>query len=344
MISLRKLMESYQEPSKQPALDAFRSSLLAIAQCSERAVPGLGSDLNDRLNKIAASVDDAALAKATEQMRLELTSWADRALEHHHDNEREMREIIGTVANTADSLSQTSDQYARQIGSLTGRLRACADLNDFAAIRRSIIEGTEALKKCVERMTQDSRTSLHQLKSEVEEYRERLEESERVSATDPLTGLANRRAFEKKLDLRIATQRDFSLVMLDMNGFKAVNDTYGHLAGDDLLKQFATELKNQFRPADLVARWGGDEFAVIVEAKLSEARERVDGVKRWAFGEYELSAAGPPVKVNSCAAVGVVEWDGQETALQILARVDKEVYRAKATSSRSSTEPDAECP
>src|SRR5439155_19412758 len=122
---------------------------------------------------------------------------------------------------------------------------------------------------------------------------------------------------------------------------KAVNDTYGHLAGDDLLRQFATELKNQFRPADLVARWGGDEFAVIVDAKLSEAAERVAAVKRWVFGEYELTAPGAPVRVNSCAAVGVVEWDGHETALELLARVDKEVYRAKATSSRSSTEPGA---
>lgn len=117
--------------------------------------------------------------------------------------------------------------------------------------------------------------------------------------------------------------------MLDMNDFKGVNDRYGHLAGDDLLRQFAVELRGIFRPSDLVARWGGDEFVAIAAVPLADAELRVENIRRWALGEYKIQAGEQRVKVTAQASIGAVEWNGAETGLELVARADAGVYADK---------------
>src|SRR5690606_10608541 len=90
-----------------------------------------------------------------------------------------------------------------------------------------------------------------------------------LAYTDPLTGLANRRAFEEQGSWRMGEAaragRPVMLCFLDLDGFKAVNDRWGHAAGDELLRQVAGRLRGAVREADLIARFAGDEFALLVE-------------------------------------------------------------------------------
>jgi len=98
------------------------------------------------------------------------------------------------------------------------------------------------------------------------------------------------------------------VMMFDLNGFKQVNDTHGHLAGDEVLKQFATELRGAFRPLDDVGRWGGDEFIVVLDCGLEEARGHVERVQKWVFGDYTVRGEGSPRKLPVDASVGVAAW------------------------------------
>jgi diguanylate cyclase (GGDEF)-like protein len=130
---------------------------------------------------------------------------------------------------------------------------------------------------------------------------EREREVLRASAmSDPLTGIANRRALDERIDYEVVRharqRRPFALLMLDLDGFKGVNDRFGHSAGDDLLREVAAALRDVTREQDTVARFGGDEFCILAPETDREGAQRlarrvgaaVDGV---AAGVQGLSAS-----------------------------------------------------
>jgi diguanylate cyclase (GGDEF)-like protein len=305
-----------------------------MAECGRRALPPLGEDLNKRLteieNGLSRPVPPERIASAAKEVENELSAWAGRAVEQHSESEREMQQIIAALAKAAESVSARDEKYSKEISGMSGNLRGIAAMNDLGAIRRSIIESAAALKTCVEKMAEESRQSVAELTSQVKEYQDRLEASEKLSTTDPLTELSNRRAFESHLESRIRAGKTFGLIMIDLNDFKKINDRHGHLAGDDLLRQFANELRAQFTVADVVARWGGDEFAVLVAGDLEQAKERAERVRRWALGEYKIGLCdGKETRTTLTASMGTVEWNGSENGRGLLARADALVYRTK---------------
>ena len=96
-----------------------------------------------------------------------------------------------------------------------------------------------------------------------------------------------------------------SVAIFDLDNFKQINDRYGHPAGDTLLKQFATELRTFFRATDIVSRWGGDEFLVIVDCSDEDVRDRIEPVRKWVDGDYTIIIGGEARKVSVRASVGV---------------------------------------
>jgi diguanylate cyclase (GGDEF)-like protein len=350
MISLRKHIDGAGTPDAAPPVKApssvlapYCEALLVFGQSAQKAVPGVGGELLRNLNELNARLEQGETSEVSEttrqSVRGELDRWADRALQYHDENEREIKEIMNVVGRAAESLGKRDERHGKEIGDLTSQLRSIADLKDLAPIRRSILDSTAALRACVEKMAEENKATVSQLSAQVEQYRAKLEESEKSATVDPLTGIANRRAFEQNLDQRIATGANFSLIMMDLNDFKSVNDRFGHLAGDSLLSQFATELRAQFRSSDLVGRWGGDEFVVIVDGGIAEANGRAGRIRQWALGEYTLDAGIRKVKTLVSASIGAVEWDGCETPTQLLARADQKLYTGKGRARTESQAP-----
>jgi diguanylate cyclase (GGDEF)-like protein len=327
------LLKSGESGIAEEAVAEFRAMLLAIGRCGERAVPGSGADLHQKMTDLHGAlvkpVAPGAVSQTNQQAQAELSEWAERAHSHHQDVEREVHEIISVISAAAASVGERDARYANQLGELTGRLGSIAQGNDLAHMRRSIVESTRALKACVAHMTEESKTLVSSLSAEVKEYRARFEEAERISNTDPLTDLFNRRAFEKDLERRIGEKKPFSLISIDLDGFKGVNDKFGHPAGDDLLRQFAMELREQFSMGDLVARLGGDEFVVVTHGNYEDALAKVERIQKWVMGEYKIRHRDRVSRIAVSGSIGVGEWNREESAASLVARVDEEVYRAK---------------
>jgi two-component system cell cycle response regulator len=158
---------------------------------------------------------------------------------------------------------------------------------------------------------------------------ERAAEMEQQALTDELTGLPNRRAFDHHLDrLTRAVERgsQFSMLMLDIDRFKQVNDTHGHAAGDHVLRELADTLQSRIRVSDVASRVGGEEFAVLLPRATAAEAGRVAEALRAAVEERDVRWNGEriPLTVSIGVADSTVEGDIVEAA-------DTALYRAKAS-------------
>jgi len=175
-----------------------------------------------------------------------------------------------------------------------------------------------------------------QLKAEIAE-RQRVEERIRHQAThDMLTGLPNRVLFHDRL--LTAMQRvprhgpGFALALLDIDGFKGVNDSHGHPAGDELLKAIASRLGEQVRSNDTVARLGGDEFAFIMEDVSDDTSllRRCEQVGEILAKSYDLAGSKGRFEARVSASIGIALWRGEAQSDEALIQAaDRALYQAK---------------
>jgi diguanylate cyclase (GGDEF)-like protein len=147
-----------------------------------------------------------------------------------------------------------------------------------------------------------------------------------TARTDPLTGLANRRAFEQELDqhLQALPSKAFAVIMLDVDGLKRVNDEFGHAAGDAVLKRVGATLVDGLRDGDVVTRWGGDEFVLLLPGM-----DRVSAVSMARrIGGTLLQADGFSGPISASIGIAVFPSDGT-TAAALLAAADRSMYEEK---------------
>ena len=163
-----------------------------------------------------------------------------------------------------------------------------------------------------------------------------LDQLHHDASHDTLTGLMNRAGFARRISGALAGGETegarAGLLYLDLDGFKEINDTLGHEAGDDLLRQVAERLRQSVRANDTVARMGGDEFAIVLaDAGDEEVRVAAERVKR-SF-ETPFSVGDAPIRVN--ASVGMAIWPTDGVTVDALVKhADREMYRHKAQSAR----------
>ena len=153
-----------------------------------------------------------------------------------------------------------------------------------------------------------------------------------MSVTDPLTGLYNRRHFEDNLErefLRaVRYDNNLSFAIIDVDFFKKVNDTYGHSCGDYVLKEVAYLILQTFRKTDMVFRYGGEEFAVIItETPIEKAVIPLERLRK-SISEYPFFYNGTKIKIT--VSIGVSEVNKQtESVHQLFENADKALYKAK---------------
>lgn len=157
----------------------------------------------------------------------------------------------------------------------------------------------------------------------------RLESTSRI---DGLTQVANRGFWDERLqqELRRAERHDLplSVILMDLDHFKRTNDTYGHQAGDEVLRQAAARIQETIRTSDIVARYGGEEFGILLpHTGLPEALSVAERIR--------MRLAAAPVKfgehaLQTTASLGVAEWRGQGDAHELVGAADRALYRAKA--------------
>jgi diguanylate cyclase (GGDEF)-like protein len=345
MISIKKYLDmAAQSAAPEPAdstglvgalVQSYRSAIASIGTNAALACPAVGSELQRALAELQKRFDKALSStlalEIAKELSEQLDQWGGRASNYFKAKTGEIKELLIALAGMAESMGARDQRYSEQLGEFTLQLQTIADLDDLALIRSSLVHKAAELKVCVDQMAEENRKAITQLTAEVSGYETRLREAETLAAKDDLTGLLNRRSIESRIEAAIEAKRPFCVVMLDLNEFKQVNDTYGHAAGDSLLTQFAGELRTNIRASDIAGRWGGDEFVLLLDCDLKTARAQIERIEKWAFGEYTLAGGTgrEPLKLQVRASVGVAEWAAGTTPAQLIEQADQDMYREK---------------
>jgi diguanylate cyclase (GGDEF)-like protein/PAS domain S-box-containing protein len=202
----------------------------------------------------------------------------------------------------------------------TRRVRRDGSLVDVSLSMSPIHDGTGAV------------VGISTIARDVTERKRFETQLKRLADHDPLTGLFNRRRFEEELAAGVARLKRFgttsALLILDLDGFKYVNDALGHGAGDELLRSVGRLLEERLRASDVLARLGGDEFAILLPAADENGARLVAADLLEAFREHVVHLDGRPIGVT--ASIGIVCF-GTETqgGLELLDEADRAMYRAK---------------
>ncbi|MBJ2204990.1 diguanylate cyclase [Pseudomonas carnis] len=292
-----------------PILDDLAVLMLAVTDSGQHEFEAYLKQLNERLEAF--------------QGHLQVAS------DGHADSSLAARELDTQIREQVDGL-QSSVQDAADLDSLKqvleSHLEGLLGTMDEHQQQRDLREQEVAarLKGLAERVAH--------MEQEAQGYREHLEVQRQKALIDPLTGLPNRAAWSERLDYEVNAwhQRgnSLSLAMLDLDHFKRINDGYGHLAGDKVLKIIANVLSKRLRPTDFIARFGGEEFVLLMpDSALADALAAGE-VLREAIAACPFHFKGEPVTIT--VSMGVAQFQPGERSDLALKRADEALYRAKA--------------
>jgi diguanylate cyclase (GGDEF)-like protein len=231
-----------------------------------------------------------------------------------------------SVQHTQPGIYAPADLHLmRQLGEqVAGALADARAFEDLESYRRHleirVAERTNELEK--------ANTEKERLITMLRENSLRLE---RETQEDALTGVANRRCFMQRLaaeiDVALAVGRPLSIAIADFDHFKVVNDELGHPVGDQALRQGAALMRRVCGPSDLVARIGGEEFALILPGKTRDDAGAFCETLRAAMASHEWRAIQPELRIT--VSIGVAQWDGTAELQELLHAADTQLYRAK---------------
>jgi diguanylate cyclase (GGDEF)-like protein len=256
--------------------------------------------------------------------------------------DREHRHAIRTVGDLRSTLqtvltrvvqSVTREQTADQeLAKSVNRLSDALDCDSVQELRRRASEAVSVVGEILEQRSRRQDEHMRTLNAQLTALRDELDSAKRQVAVDPLTGLVNRRAFDARLRQTGRWGQTLGtaecIMMVDVDHFKLVNDTYGHLVGDSVLAALARCLRESFRGRDdLVARFGGEEFAVVVFVREREiAFDLAQRVLRAVRG-LRVDHEGKQITVT--VSIGLaIRHDGESTE-EWIRRADRALYSAK---------------
>ena len=280
----------------------------AINQSLETAAPLNGPKIETLYQKFVADGDRIVISKLLTQISLML------------------RDITSHVSETGGDLAG----HGTRLSELATQVGEAENFSEVKEIVNEMLDETKALVQSGKRLQTRMKISADDLK----QLQDELEKSQQEAQTDTLTTLINRRGLEKRFELeRIrARQNDaaFSIIMVDVDHFKKVNDNFGHLVGDSLLRSLARLLKDHIRKNDIAARYGGEEFLILLpETDIDGALAVGNKIRQTLSGrEWKIKDSGKNMgKITVSMGIALYKFNEAEEVL--VKRADDALYLAK---------------
>jgi diguanylate cyclase len=289
---------------------------------------GYNSPLNKVINETLArngKLTEADLEQIYETYlsQIKITDRIDKV------GARVIGEIDGVMKLINDAVG-TSAGYDDSLSAATQKLAAAEDRDQVKAIVESLVKSTREMRDTNKAL--QSRLTLS--KTEISNLQQSLEAIRAESLTDPLTGLGNRKYFDRSIDTAVqnalAHGEPLSLLMFDIDHFKSFNDSYGQLTGDQVLRLVGMSLKQTIKGQDITARYGGEEFAVVLpNTALRQALTVADHIRRAVMAKELKKKSTGEILGRVTISVGVSMLKPDDDAHSLLERADACLYAAK---------------
>ena len=253
-------------------------------------------------------------------------------------NDRETYQKAGDQINaTLQDVSGLLQNVKLTTGEFTGTLKNATEKFGDVEVPEDVKALLETITSETQRMVQyneELEKRLDQSHSVMSELKRDMDRIRKEAITDGLTGLANRKAFDEQIG-RLCRESDkendiFSLIMIDIDHFKAFNDTYGHQVGDQVLRLVAMTLVNEVKGQDMAARYGGEEFAIILPGTNVNAAQAAAENLRKAVEKKEVMNRSTGENLGQITiSLGVAQFYGNEKVEDLIGRADVALYASK---------------
>src|SRR5246127_3389491 len=241
--------------------------------------------------------------------------------------------VIGEIDDVMKLLSEAlgmSAVYDASLSGATERLATAKSSDQVKEIVETLIRATREMRETNKAL--EDRLTLS--KNEISNLQQSLEAIRAESLTDPLTGLGNRKYFDRMIEMAVqsalATNEPLSLLMFDIDHFKSFNDSYGHLTGDQVLRLVGMSLKQTIKGQDITARYGGEEFAVVLpNTALRQALTLADHIRRAVMAKELKKKSTGEILGRVTISVGVSMLKPGDDMDSLIERADACLYAAK---------------
>jgi diguanylate cyclase len=258
-----------------------------------------------------------------------------RARAYLLEREHEYAGLIDVLRETVSRLAGESGAFHAELIATSDRMERLVEIDDLRQLKARVARESTRLKEASEEQRRTEDQTLSRLNRRIETLQESLTEAQEQAATDPLTGIANRGRFDQTIERWMEqferSGEPFALAIADIDRFKAINDTHGHLVGDRVILCTAQWLQSSLRGTDVVARYGGEEFGVLfAHTTASEAEARLARVlQELSARDFTYDGDDGPQSVRFTISAGVAEPGPGDTADSLLRRADDGLYQAK---------------
>lgn len=301
--------------------------------------------INELMQKFTSSQNPKKLEHFFEQYKKIARININSGIKHLNEKEKEFKDIIKILTEAIAVMSQDNSDFNTDLLNHSAKLKELDSIDDIIKIKEGLKVQVEEVSQVIKKKSENDSNKLVLLSNKVNILNEDLKKAAKASMIDKLSGAFNRLAFDKhisslvgKVAFRWST---FSVLMIDIDNFKNINDKHGHLVGDRVIIATVQKCKSILRKNDFVARFGGEEFVVILDGSTLKIAERKahEICKAISSTDFIIDKEKPNATLSFTVSIGVSLFGSGDTANSVIERADKSLYKAKnAGKNRVATE------
>jgi diguanylate cyclase len=292
-------------------------------------------EISQLADKFASDINLKKIRSNFEKDKRGISSFVSLQKKYLTDREGEFKDIIDILTNAMVNLDAENHGYNQKILEQSGKIEQITLLDDIKKVKQALILEVEQIRHTVKRKQSSDSETLEALAKQVHTLNSQLKQAHTESVTDSLTGIYNRKAFDRQIgelvEKNTIAKSPFSLLIMDIDNFKNINDTYGHQTGDRIIMAIVNKCRQSIRAEDFFARYGGEEFIVILPgASLRNAVKKANHIcKSVASTRYRLNDGPDGQTLHVTLSIGVSCHQKADTTTSIIQRADKALYAAK---------------